>query len=292
MLERVKGILEEGGFEFCEYNGCFDIAARKEAVFLIKLLTNIDSLQEDQASSLKTISSFIGAKALLVGLHTRREQLSDGILYERFGIPAITPKTLENILLDNANPSLYRFRGGMFAEINPTELRSAREQKGLSQAELAAKVGITKKSVYEHENTRIKIEYKNAAKIERVLKAELIEPLEIETTYEKTELAPRTIFETKISRTFRRIGFDTNSVYQSPFNMLASDKELLLLSDVEEKQNHIGKKIPYIKDFSKISRKSAVIITREEANFDVPSLTEDKLSEMKPKDIRKIIKKW
>ena len=293
LLQEIEGMLAENGFNYCEYSGCFDIAARKDksdAMILIKVLGNIDSFQEEQASNLKILSRELEARPALVGLHTRREALSNNIIYERFEIPALTPRTLESIL-NGLFPELYRFRGGMFVEISPEALKEARENADLSQSELARKVGITKKSIYEHESRKLKIVYKNAVRIEKILKTKIILPLEIKASYE-TETAPRSKFETNISGNFRRIGFDTDFVYQSPFNMIAKEKNFMLLSDVEESRKQIQRNMPHISEFSKLTGKSALIITREEFNFEIPTIREEELSSMKRNDIKRLVKNW
>ncbi|MBI4174040.1 MAG: helix-turn-helix domain-containing protein [Candidatus Aenigmarchaeota archaeon] len=295
LLQKIEGMLEESGFDYCEFSGCFDIAARsakakRQSFILLKLLGNVDSFQEEQANNLKILSRGLEAQPVLVGLHTSRETLSDNVIYGRFDIPTVTPKTLECILSGQL-PELYRFRGGMFAEVDPKALRAARENADLSQSQLAEKVGVTKKSIYEHENRKMKIERKNAIKIERVLKTKVTIPLEIRITYE-ISAGPRSRFENKISKSFRSLGFSTDFVYQSPFNMLASEKKFMLLSDVEERGKDIRKKVPYISDFSRLSGKSAIIVTNDEENFDIPTIRERDLLEMKRRDLKRLVRKW
>jgi putative transcriptional regulator len=290
LFGKVEDALEEGGFDYCRYSGCFDIAARKTSMMLIKVLANIDSFQEEQANNLKVISKHLEATSLLVCLHTRRERLSDKILYERFEIPTMTPGAFETVIHNDTFPSIYRFRGGLFVEINPKSLRTARENAGLTQEQLAEKVGITKKSVYEHEKKKIKIEYDNAVRMEKALKTGLIEPGK-QTSFENVWSSPKTKFETKVYKKFRSIGFDADAVYQSPFNMLAKDSKALLLSDVEEKAKNAKRKVESIKQFCDVSNKPAVIITKEEASFDLPTVTERDFLEMNQKDVRKIVRK-
>ena len=290
LLNDIEEILEENGYSYCEYNGCFDIAARRESIMLLKVLNNVDSFQEEQANNLKMLSNDLDAKPILVGLNTRREALSDNIIYDRFSIPTVSPKTLENII-HGSLPTIFRFRGGMFAEIDPARLKSAREDVGLSQSDLAEKVGITKKSVYEHESKKLKIVYKNAVRMEKTLKTDLMIPLELKMSY-AAKIKPRSIFEGKISQNFRRMGFATDFVYQSPFNMIAKEKSFMLISDVDEKKNRIQKNLPYISEFSKVTRKSAIVVTNEEINCDIPTLKEDELPGLKSKDIRKLLKRW
>lgn len=290
MIDDIGKMLEERGFDYCKFSGCFDIAARKDSIILLKLLGNVDSFQEEQANNLKILSRGLDAQPFLIGLNTRREALSDNIIYERFDVPTVTPKTLESILAGNL-PELYRFRGGLFAEVDPEALRAARENADLSQSQLAEKVGITKKSIYEHESRKMKIGQNNAIKIEKVLKTKVTIPLEVKVTYE-VFAGPRGKFESKISRSFRALGFGTDFVYQSPFNMIASEKDFMLLSDVEESGKDIRKKIPFISEFAKLSEKSALIVTKEEENFDIPTVRESELSSIGRNGLKRLINKW
>jgi len=289
LVNDIEEILEESGFRYCEYSGCFDIAARKSSMLLLKVLGNVDSFQEEQANNLKVISNTLDAKSFLVGLHTRREKLSDNIVYERFDVPTVNPTTLENILHGNI-PSVYRFRGGLFVEVDPVKLKQAREESGLSQSQLAEKVGITKKSVYEHESRKMGIVMENAVRIEKILETKVTLPVST-SEYKTEEQKPRSTFEASVSRNFRRMGFETGSVYQSPFNMIAAG-EMMLLSDVEENQKKARKNIDHIEKFSKLSRKSAIIVTKEEANFNIPTVREGDLARMKSKDLVKLVKTW
>jgi putative transcriptional regulator len=289
LMDEVEEILEDAGFNYCECRGCFDIAARRKSILLLKVLANVDSFQEDQADNLKILSGSLSARTMVVGLCTRREELSDNIIYERFDIPTVSPGTLES-MLHGGLPGIYRFRGGVFAEIDPLKLRKAREDVGLSQSELAKKVGVTKKSIYEHESEKMKMVYDNAVKLEKVLKVRIIAPLEVKASY-FVESSPRTVFESKVSRNFVNMGFETDSVYRSPFNMIARGP-FHILSDVEENEKMIERNVPYIAEFSRLTEKSAVIVTKSEVNFNVPSIKEADLVGMDANGLKRFVKKW
>jgi putative transcriptional regulator len=154
IMNDVEKSLERGGFEHCRCEGCFDIAARRDFTIFLKVLNNVDSIQESQANNLKIISKGFDAAVAVVGLRTRRESLRDNVVYERFDIPTFTPPTLENIIANDRLPYIYRRRGGFFAEIDPARLKAGRQKAGLSQAGLADRVGVTKKNIYEHERAR------------------------------------------------------------------------------------------------------------------------------------------
>lgn len=291
LLKDIEEVLGENGFDYCEYSGCFDIAAKNQHEFvLLKVLDNVDSFQEEQANNLKVLSRNLDAKALVVGSHTRRERLSDNIVYDRFDVPTVNLRTLDNIL-HGLLPFIYRYRGGLFTEIDPAGLKKSREDMGLSQSELASKAGVTKKSIYEHEKKRLRIVHKTAVRLEKILKSRIIRTVDISTPY-AVEGAPRSSFESNISKKFRSIGFGTDSVYQTPFNLIAKDKSFMLISDVEESKKQIEKNLPHISSFANLAGKSAVIITKEEINTSVPSISEKELAQMKTKDIKRMIRKW
>lgn len=290
LLKRVENILDKGGFDYCFYDGCFDLAARRNFTLFLKVLDNVDSFQEKQANNLKIIAEDIDATIALIGTHTRREVLKDDILYERFDVPTFTPNTLEDIIVNEATPILYRFRGGLFAEVDAKKLRDKREKIGLSMSQLAESVGVTKKSIYEHEHQNKKAQIDIVEKIEELL-GEVTNPLALRKTYFFEKNEPHERFEMIVSKDLHKIGFDTELVYQTPFNIVAHEKKMLVISKADEKRKHIEKSIPFITQLSDLTKIPAVAITKEELNIDIPSIQEKELRAMqKPRDIRKFIK--
>lgn len=294
LVEEVRAILEGGRYRYSEYSGCFDIIASRHGRFsplLLKLLSNIDSLQFSQANNLKILSRNLDAQAMVIGSHTRRENLDNNVIYERFEISAITPKTLENMLLLNDMPVMYRFRGGMFTEIDNEKLADARRKKGLTQRELADKVGVTKKSIYEHERISMKIEHNVAKNIEARLGCALMRPVTVGGFSDVEKNSPKDGFERGVSKDLKNIGFSTEIVQQAPFNIIAREK-FIVFSDAAAEQKRIERDVPYLEGFSKVVRKHVIAITRGEADLDVPTIEERDLRALsKPRDLERLIKK-
>ena len=66
-------------------SACFDFFARKDVIlWLIKVLINIDSLQQYHADELKLLGNLFSGTPLLVGEKTHRELLADGVVYNRY----------------------------------------------------------------------------------------------------------------------------------------------------------------------------------------------------------------
>lgn len=300
LKQKVEGILDRAEYEHGEFSGCFDIIAKKQKthevrhpdMLLFKLLENVDSFQEEQASNLKTFSASLDASPALIGLWTRRERLYDNIIYERFDIPAFTPGTLESMLVRDIQPVMCRSRGGIFAEIDPDALRKAREEEGLSQAEVAEKLGISKKNVYEHESRKMKARYETARKMEKLL-GSVIRAVDFTSfSFEAGKKSPRTSFEKKVSFELKRKGFSTNFAYQAPFNVIAKADNFTVFSDVQENARRIERNEEHMVAFAEITEKPVVVVTRKRLDLEVPVIPAGELSRMTKRDIVKTVKKW
>ncbi len=290
IMEEVENILEKGGFEYCTYDGCFDIAATRDFTLFLKILGNVDSLQERQARNLKILSRDFSATVAVVGIRTRRENLENNIIYDRFEIPTFTPSTLENIILNDIFPFLYRFRGGVFAEINPAKLKDARENAGLTQKQLAEKAGITKKNVYEHEHARKKALYSSVRKIEKEV-GNVTDPLVLRTDFSNIVNGPKDRFEKMVYDDFKRIGFSTDSVSQTPFNIVAKSQRIMIVSKADKNKKRIEKDIPHIIAFSDIMDLPAIAVTKDDMYLDIPTIKEKELREINSiKELRKMLK--
>lgn len=289
LLQKVERILEERNWAWaeCPGHGCFDVAARKRSVMLVKVLENVDSFMPEQAKNLRILSERLDASAALVGERTRVEELDDNVVYERFEVPTLTAETLE-VVLDNNSPDIFRARGGLFSEISSAKLRRARTSAGLTQAELAEKVGITKKAVYQHESGNMRMRREIAVKIEEILEEDITLPFRMEMLAAEKGNAPRNNFELRAGRELRRIGFDTDFVHQSPFNIVASER-IVILSDAEPLEK-VKRKAAALAELSEVTKKPAIAITEKEASLDIPSIPQKSLKGISSSDLKKLAK--
>jgi len=289
-VKLAEGMLESAGYQHCSYFGCFDIAAKKgRKIVLLKVLGNVDSIQEEQANSLKTIAANLDATAIIAGERTRRERLDEGVIYHRFDIPTISTNALENFFMEGAEPLVARARGGLFAEIDARLLRKKRQASGMTQSELASKTGTTKKTIYEHERSNKNASLEIVEAVEKLL-GPVSAPLSFETKRDAAENMPRGRFEISVSGHFRSIGFDTASVYSAPFNIIAKNDGLLVLSEAEERAEKLERMAGDMMSFSQLSRKPLIAVTREEAELEIPTIKEKDFMDCSIRDIRKLIR--
>ena len=293
LVQETIDMLERNDYATCEYKGCFDIAARKHDLMLLKVLQNVDSFQIDQARNLKIISNNLDAHPLVIGIQTRREKLKRGIVYERLELPTVSLEAFEDLIVNGIYPKIYRDRGGLYVEIDSDLLKEARKKKNLTQRELAEAVGVNKKMIYEHEKKQLRMFLEIAKRIESILDEKLIgiaNPLKKFEAHGK----PQDRLEKIVGRNLRKLGFETDFVKQAPFDVFAKEK-VLLISDIEEDRRKMLKRAVNLKDFIYIVKKPALLITektKEEDILGIPVLQRKELEEFESgKELIKIAKR-
>jgi len=182
LAREVLGILADAGFDsyYCQSSpGCFDIAASKSKVVLVKILENIDAFTSLQAQSLSSVASMLGASCFVVGYKSKEYSLSDGTVYMRHGITTCSPGTFSQAL-EKGVAQAKKFRRTM-AVVDFEALRSARVEKGLSIEGLAAKAGVSPDTVYRYEHSLTLASPQNIRRLEAALGLEnLTAPTSIE----------------------------------------------------------------------------------------------------------------
>lgn len=281
LRENVKNLLEQRNYEIYETTGCFDIAAKKEELLLIKILKNIDSFIFHHALSLQSISSALDAYPFLIGKNTNHEKLIPGIIYERFQIPVMCIETFE-MILDSEIPELWRNKGGIYVEINPSALRNARIENNLSQKELAELVGVSLKTIYIHEKFRLKANIKIVEKIESVLGKKVRSKVNVFRRYEFRGKAKDNL-EKFVSKKLREIGFDVYFAYHAPFDVSAKEKEVII-SDIENDRRKIHYRYRRFAEFVRfLGFDGAVITENYRKECEVPIIPKKDLEEVKTK---------
>lgn len=288
VLRELNSILERGGYETLVYeNSCFDVIAKKtengsNKMIFLKALLNIDSLQEEHAKYMKIIASATGSFCGIVGTSTRYEKMNDDIVYERFGLAAFTPGLLERMVIYNQFSFAFRDKGGIYAKIDHKKMRSAREETGMTQEALAKKVGISKKNVYEHEKSDMRMLMPQARKTSKVLDGDIFQNFDMISWKSPEERGmPKTAVEKEVFACFSKIGLSTSCVHKSPFNVIAGEKTHIFA--------HAEKRLPEKKvadelmSLSKISRSPVFVVAEEECR-ELPSIKRKKLKKIGNRD--------
>jgi len=291
LVNKVVGTLIKHGFSIAVSEGCFDIAARQEHLMLIKVLVNIDSLTEEHAASLRTISYFLSAYPMVVSVKTNRDFLKDGVVYSRFQLPVITPDMLDMVLEEEA-VAMKSAKGRYAAEINVSALREKRKEMNMTIQELADAVGISKKALYEIETKRTNPSLDTLEKLEKLLRTDLKTSYEMKTAG-KSYMKPKDEFERVVDKELKRMGMESSPVRSAPFEIVGKEKFSVItsLSKNGLKIKRSARTVKSLSDMFATKGFFVVKTAKEKVVSGVPVLLESELPEIEsPKELKKIIK--
>jgi len=266
--------------------------AKKRFIILIKALTNIDGLMQEQALSLKAISYFVSGYPLVVSERTNRGSLNDEVIYSRFQVPVITPQTFECMIEEEIIPEVKAIKGKHTVTVNTTYLKKKREELNLSLDKLSKKIGISKKALYEIENQRVNPTVETVRRLEELLEIDLKVPYKMKKV-EKVYVKPKNEFQEKISSEFSRLGIDNSAVTSASFEIIGKEKTSLI-TGLSTNTMKIKKVVSQVKGLSSIFSSQGMFVAKkshEETIEGVPIVLEDELPELESsRELSKLIK--
>ncbi|TFF94632.1 MAG: helix-turn-helix domain-containing protein [Promethearchaeota archaeon] len=317
ILQKIEHLLNEAQFETFSFrfntnrqSYCYDFLVKKHnLVFIVKVFSNIDNINEDILEGIKLLSKLLKSKPLLIGMKNRYQKLEDNTIYIREGLPFININTLEKILREGFYPYILARRGGGVVFLDGDIMKKLREEKKISRKELSDQIGITKRTLcsYESENMRPSMEI--AEKLGKLLGSNsFIRNIDVldwhfkfdfeKLTIEKEkELSP---FEEHLRDIIEDIGIKSYWYKrQFPFEVLLSSKNLdldignqfyPLFSEVSEKDKikEINLKcLKNLKTLTNLFHKQAIFIINN--GIKIPkNLPKEKIPIIKIKQLEKI----
>lgn len=290
LLTRLRETLAKAGFFISDPHNIrsisFDIIARRDKeLLIIKALANIDSLSSDDAEELRILATILGGSPMVIGLHSSSAKLDHGILYSRFGIPIISEATFHEHMLDGVPPFVYAAPGGLYVRLDGELLRKIREDRNISLGMLAEIAGVSRKAIQMYESgmgAMVEI----AAKLEEYLNEPIVVPLNPFSYTLEIAKTLRTFDEFKglnrdVFEMLKEIGYSVTPTIRCPFDALASEQDVLLLTGVEDDIKMMARKARVVGNISRVTEKKSVIFVGEKTSVQsiegTPLITEDEL---------------
>jgi len=290
LILRIRETLGKSGFFVSDPHNIrsisFDIIARRDKeLLIIKALSNIDSLSSDDAEELRILASALTGNPMVIGLHSSSGKLDGGILYSRFGIPIISEETFHEHMLEGVPPFVYAAPGGLYVRLDGESLKRIRQEKNISLGMLAEIAGVSRKAIQLYESgmgAMIEI----AAKIEEYLNEPIVMPL---NPFSYTQEMARTLqtfddfkgLNRDVFEMLKEIGYSVVPTIRCPFDALASEEDVLLLTGVEDNPTMTARKARVVGNISRVTEKKSVIFVRQETSIEAiegtPLITKDEL---------------
>ena len=270
LLKNIESLLRSQGYKTSDIydQGSFDIVARKNLlILLLKTFQNIYSINERNAYEMKQLSNIFLASPIIIGEKSRNGYLEEGVIYERYDIPAIGFDTLKNMILYNEYPEILADRGGYFVKIDGNVIKQYREEYSLSLKDLADLAHVSRATMYKYENEIVRANTETAMILEEILNTKVTLDIDLLKQPQKEEIEYNSSDDTL---DLSKLGYGVVSTNKSPFDAVAkmksSEKESPLIANVEKNRTEKTLKrmaIP-LKDLSMVTTSEPVFIINNE----------------------------
>lgn len=274
LLQEARALLVSAGFVVSESFEMrlagFDMVARRDnTLLIIKVLANIDTFPAPAAHSLKQLAAMLKATPILIGEKNGFTTLEHNVVYDRFGIQALTLETLSNHLLDDVPVWAYAGPGGFYVNLDADRIRQLRQEKNMSLGEFARFVRVSRRTVQMYEDgmsARVDV----AARIEELLDTPIITPIDLwktatETDHPiETELAQMKAFQREVFSLLHRVGYKIVPMDRCPFEAVSKERDQILLTCIQEYNKQLQKKAEILTNLSKVTERQAVVFLNRE----------------------------
>lgn len=278
LLNELRETLANAGFyvsELCSMRPIgFDLVARRDnSLLIIKVLTNINALSEDVAHELRKLSELLQGCPLLIGEKKGKEGIEDDVVYDRFGIQAISNNTLKNHLLEGVPLEVYAAPGGLYVNLDNEKIKEFRKEQKLSLGSFARSLRVSRRTVQMYEdgmNASLEI----AFRIENLMGTNATVPIDIlNKSFIKKRILSRPPhvdpkgfrdFQKEIFSKLKKMGYRVIPMERAPFEAVSQDKKKVLLTCVDRYDKKILRKAHVVSSISKITEKQAVLIIDKE----------------------------
>ena len=280
VIDSVRSMLTRAQFEVSNplsMRGTrFDIVARRDTTLLIiKVLSNVDAFSKDNAEELLCIGQALGASPILIGERSGSGEIEDGIVYSRFGIPIISTGTLSDHIIEEVPPLIFAASGGFYVKIDSELMHKIREERNISLGTLAEIAGVSRRTIQMYEGGMGAM-IDAALRLEEYLNQPILVPIDpfapttqrIKTSQKKEIPTPspqpmsntQDVFSKEVFNTLSTMGFSVMPVTRSPFEALAQDSQILILTALGKDEGSILSKATSVSDISRVTGRCSVII--------------------------------
>ncbi len=290
LISRAIAILSRAGFiisERCDTRPrSFDIAARRDdLLLLIKVISNIDGLNEETTGEMQFLSKHLHGYPIVIGEKTRDHSLETGVVYFRYGVPAFDINTMQDYFIEDVPPLIYAEHGGLYVNLKGNILKEERIRKNISLGALASLLGVSRRTISKYEESEMAASVDVALRLEEVLDkgfsvaVDLFEKLYSNDIQKQENVAK----ESKVFSSLKNMGFEVLPISQAPFDAVSQSSNrrdgTTILTGVGEYTKTIVKKAHLMSSISEVALTQSVLIVHgasKTKNIEKTVLVEEK----------------
>ncbi len=229
ILENTLSSLRKAGFivesiNYPEDKRSIDIVGLYgDSRIIIKVTLDASHVTDVEASDLKKASKAYNASPLIVSRRYRKRRLEPDVVYKRKGLSIVSEELLESFINRNEKPLVYEAQGTYLVRINPEKFRKRRLELGLSLGELAERIGVSRKAIYDYEHGKFSVSINTALKIAEIMGEDVFEPIDIfrcEDIRFREEFIPGNKLEEFLQRISLLKGFKIYKLLRTPIDYI------------------------------------------------------------------------
>ncbi|MDH5806331.1 MAG: helix-turn-helix domain-containing protein [Candidatus Methanomethylicaceae archaeon] len=298
ILSEVNNILNKADFNtyIVSSNYCVQIVAKKNDIkLLLRASTNVDSEKKEVVENLGSLASAFSATPLIVSERDQIGSIEDGIIHEHFNINVVNLNTFRNSVLYRKFPIAYAKRGGLYFRINGEKLRKLRIKNKLSLGELANMVGVSRKAIYEYENSNMGATLRTALRMKEVLNEDITMEIDIfkwKNQIEVIDKAPSGVIAKQLHNKLKKIGYRTIGLNNAPIEVHVKDLEVSFLTDEGLNIEALNNKIEDAINIGKILKTNPILVTNLGGrNFNITTISIDEIKRIEyKKELEQMLK--
>jgi putative transcriptional regulator len=246
----------------------FDIAARRDnTLLLIKVISNIDGLNEQTTLEIQLLSKQLHGLPIVIGEKTRDHALETGVVYFRYGVPAFDITTMKDYFIDDLPPLIYAEHGGLYVNLEGHILKEERIRKNISLGALASMLGVSRRTISKYEEGEMAASVDVAMKLEELMdkgftvSVNLFDKLHSDNTQKQNT----TNEHSNVFSMLQDMGFDVMPISQAPFDAVSqsssrTDEDATILTGVAEYSRTIVKKAHLMSSISEVTHTQSLLI--------------------------------
>jgi len=294
LVESTLRALEASGYLTVDCHGSrssFDVIGKRGGrLLLVKALASVEGLSRDSVVELRRVASILGATAVVVSGRMKSSGLADGIVYDRYGVIVCSIATFESIINDSM-PKIYSTRGNYCVRVDGGMLAEARRRLGMTQEDMAERLGVTKQSVYRYEALgRVSLDV--FERLSDFFGEEIAKPVgepHAEESVESDGVSRNvTSFKKMVCREFEELGFKT-SLTSAPFDMVATRDETVF-GVVSNDWRRLEGKISVLEEISDLLGGYRVCVSERRVEGKASVLTPGELAKVRsPRELFKLL---
>lgn len=272
------------------------VMLRNNKVLLVKVTLDLKQLPKNEAAELSSVASTFNVPAIITALYNRGSPLIDGVVYEKMGLLAVSPDTLEGVLSGSEQLYVYASKESFKVKVNPEKLRERRTAMNMSLGHVASYLGVSRKAVYEYEKGSMDPTVDKAEKLVRLFGEDILDEIDIfnpPKPLQRESLKPSTIEEARLADELAMKGLNVVHTRRTATDVIAASKKIKITAIVERQRESLSTLVERAEYAAKLAEavdaETIALVRRGEASTELEALGFESIK--RPHEASEILRK-